>query len=133
LQHFVLHCSAYDGLRKDMLSRLRAELQAIGAIPLANLIDDAFTSDADRLALLLGSRLDERDSRLWHPDARTQVAAKNCQLVIHKRVSNFLMLAWRERERLIGFPVLTYDRVEHRSYISAWERPIGKSDGKIGC
>ena len=49
-------------------------------------------------------------------------------MVIYRVVSNFLMLVWRDRERILGYPVVKYDRSLKRNELTSWvRREYGKA------
>ena len=49
-------------------------------------------------------------------------------MVINRVVSNFLMLVWRDRERILGYPVVKYDRSLKRNVLTDWvRREYGKA------
>ena len=91
-----------------MLSAIRSDLDAIGYLPVFVFLTDLADPEERRLAVLLGSTLPEPPPA--HKATRDGLRNSQVQSCLHRRFSNFLMLAWRERERLMGFPVVVYDR-----------------------
>jgi len=86
---------------------------------------DLANPEERRLAVLLGSTLPEHPP--LHKETRDGLRDSRVQGCLHRRFSNFLMLAWRERERRMGFPVLVYDREVGHNVLKTWiQRAVGK-------
>lgn len=125
LPHFILHCPAYATLRDAMLNAIRSDLDAIGYLPVFVFLTDLANPEERRLAVLLGSTLPEPPPA--HKATRDGLRNSQVQSCLHRRFSNFLMLAWRERERLMGFPVVVYDRELKQNVLKTWiQRVVGK-------
>jgi hypothetical protein len=127
LQHLLLKCIAFRGFRDDMYNRIQEQLRELKADPLHKFLVASYTSDDDRLAVLLGSSLPERSHSL-RKALRKLLCRADCRVVINRVVSNYLMLVWRDRERILGYPVVKYDRSLKRNVLTDWvRREYGKA------
>jgi hypothetical protein len=93
--------------RQDMLDRVVRGLHASAAHGLAWFIGRSRTEPEPRdcLNVLLGGDLCCRAATdpPIHETVRRQLRQAKNILLIHRHVGNFLMLAWRERERALGY------------------------------
>jgi len=78
-----------------------------------------------RMSVLLGGRLEENPGVLR--GARKLLRNDDVALIIHRHVSNFLILAWRAREELVGLSVVRYTRYDKTYRLDRFARPVGQA------
>jgi len=120
--HFVMLCDRYATLRAGMHERLRSDLAAEGADGLSTWLADSAVPPRLRVSVLLGGRLEESPGVLRGARKLLDVA-----LIIHRHVSNFLILAWRAREELVGLSVVRYTRYDKTYRLDRFARPVGQA------
>jgi hypothetical protein len=124
IQHFMLQCPALNELRVNLFDRLHSAL-----MPTAELVSRWLVSatHADRLLFILGGTMSEYDPVRGTLDARASALYRQMMLptttrAVDRAVQNFLLLAWRRRESLLG-----------GSWTCAWRPASGHAEVRVAA